>query len=491
MRVLTERSVIEHTADALEPPDAVLAGRGIGRPHERSNRESAGSPAAQSRQRGPAAVVQGSLDVARDDRVAFGTDHVGMFSTTRAHVLAVAAAATVTRLLVLAVERGDILTSFTEKSDDFAQTLASSGTYGFVPGIPSAYTQPLYGWFLAALYWILARDWVVVGLAQTAVAVLVALLVYEIGRRYVSPRAGLIAALLATVHPYLVWHDVHVNREILDQVVGAAVFLLALRLAERRSALLAVALGVALGAAVLGNSRLVALPLAVAAFLLWRRTRAATTALVLVAAAVTVTPWLVRNHAEVGCWALTTDARALWKANNVNTYETLRAGRWIDDVPALPGAPRLTPEFTRDIYRQTGRAVRIDECAQMRLYRHATVEFWRQHPGEKAKLMAQATWMLWSPAPTKTEGGPSASGHERARTWSELLYAVPLFVLAFVGLRFVPRALLVLSLVFLVYETLAAMVFAGATRYRVSWDFVLAVLAGAAADHLLARRASS
>ena len=44
---------------------------------------------------------------------------------------------------------------------------------------------------------------------------------------------------------------------------------------------------------------------------------------------------------------------------------------------------------------------------------------------------------------------------------------------------------------FTAYETLAAMLFAGATRYRVPWDFVLALLAGAAVDRLLARRSSA
>ena len=54
-----------------------------------------------------------------------------------------------------------------------------------------------------------------------------------------------------------------------------------------------------------------------------------------------------------------------------------------------------------------------------------------------------------------------------------------------------PRRFLALALVFLVYETLAAMLFAGATRYRVPWDFVLALLAGAAIDRYLIRRASA
>ncbi len=40
----------------------------------------------------------------------------------------------------------------------------------------------------------------------------------------------------------------------------------------------------------------------------------------------------------------------------------------------------------------------------------------------------------------------------------------------------------------LAYNTLAALVFAGATRYRVPWDFVLALAAGAAVVSLVDRR---
>jgi 4-amino-4-deoxy-L-arabinose transferase-like glycosyltransferase len=401
------------------------------------------------------------------------------------------AAAVLPRLAVLAYERGDILRSFTEKSDDFARVLVSSGTYGFVPGIPSAYTQPLYGWFLAGLYWMIERHWLVVGLAQIAVAAGTALVVLWTGRRFLSPRAGLLAALVSTLHPYLVWHDVHVNREILDQPIGAAAFVLTLLAAERGAVWLGAGLGVVLGLGILGNTRLTALPLFLALYLLWSRAGAATVAAVLVLCIATVTPWVVRNKVQVGCYTLTTDGRALWKANNLNTYSTLARGGWIDDVPPLPGAPKLTPEFTRDIYQQTGRKIRLDECAQMRLYQHATTRFWKRHPGEKLRLMGQATRMLWDPRPIKTESGPEAGGNARLRTWVEAAYAIPLFALALLGLGAVPRRLLVLALVFLVYETLAAMLFAGATRYRVPWDFVLALLAAAAVDRFLLRRASA
>jgi hypothetical protein len=174
----------------------------------------------------------------------------------RSALLLVVAAAAVPRLAVLAVERNDVLTRYVEKSDTFARTLVSSGTFGFIPEVPSAYTQPLYAWFLAGLYWPLERTWVVVGLAQIAVAAATALVVLAIGYRLGSVSTGVIAALVATLHPYLVWHDVHVNREILDGLVLALLVLFALIAYERASPGYAAATGAVAGLAILSNARL-------------------------------------------------------------------------------------------------------------------------------------------------------------------------------------------------------------------------------------------
>ena len=116
-------------------------------------------------------------------------------SSRRLPYALVAAAAVLPRLGVLLHERSAITTAYVDKGDVFARTFLHHGTYGFIPGEPSAYTQPLYGWFLIPLYWIFTRSWIVVGLAQIAVATATALLVYEIGRRWISPRAGLLGVV--------------------------------------------------------------------------------------------------------------------------------------------------------------------------------------------------------------------------------------------------------------------------------------------------------
>ena len=156
-------------------------------------------------------------------------------------------------------------------------------------------------------------------------------------------RTGVLAALVATLHPYLVWHDIHVNREILDGLLAAAIVLLALLAYERRSLPLALGLGAVTGLAILSNARLLLLPLVLAPYVAWRVRPAgraiAAAALVVVGAALVTAPWVVRNKVVIGCATITTDTRALWKANNPATYDVLARGGWIDDVPDLPGVP--------------------------------------------------------------------------------------------------------------------------------------------------------
>src|SRR2546423_15479814 len=130
---------------------------------------------------------------------------------TRSAVLLLGLATALPRLAALLHERGAIVASFTDKGDDFARTFLSTGTYGFIPGHPSAYTQPLYGWFLIPLYWIFGRHWEVVGLAQICVAVATTLIVWQIGRRWLTPAVGLLAGLAVALPPEPVRHRVHLN----------------------------------------------------------------------------------------------------------------------------------------------------------------------------------------------------------------------------------------------------------------------------------------
>jgi hypothetical protein len=404
----------------------------------------------------------------------------------RAHLWLVAAAAIVPRAVVLVHERDKILTAFTDKSDDFALTFVHHGTFGLVPGQPSAYTQPLYGFFLVPIYWIFGRHWWSVGFVQILVATGTAFLVYAIGARVLSRSAGVFAAVVSTLNPYLVWHDVHLNREILDQLVAAALVLCVLIAADRRSVPWAVAAGLFAGVAILGNVRLSALPLVLAAYLLVRTGWGWAPVALVAAAAVAVAPWVVRNRIQVGCFALTTDGRALWKANNLQTYGLLTQGKWIDDVQDPPGHPFPNPEEARVLYQRGKGKFHIDECANQSYYQHRAWVFVRDHPGAKAKLSGLAVRMEWDP---RTTASATDSGRGLLRTWAQPLYTSLLYALALVGLFLAPRRFAALAVLILAYQTLAAVVFVGATRYRITTDFLLALLAAAVFERVRARRA--
>ncbi len=409
-------------------------------------------------------------------------------ANTRAAAALVAAAAVLPRLVVLLVERGSILTAYTEKSDDFARTFVSSGTYGFVAGHPSALTQPLYGFFLIPIYWIFGRSWESVGIAQIVVATLTALTVLAIGRR-VAPRLAALAAIVATLNPYLIWHDVHVNREILDQLAMALIVLTTLVALERRTIRWVALDGALCGVAILGNPRLLLVPVLIGVFLAVLRVgRPAVTVLAVVAAAaLVVSPWVIRNKVSVGCFAVTTDGRALWKANNPLTYTTLAHGKWIDDVPQPKSFPPSAETAALE-YESTGVYPAIDECAQMTHFENLATTWMENHPGAKAKLAVQATGLLWDPRSHETQGrSGKGTWRDTARSVVEPIWAIPVYVLALLGLFLAPRVFASLAALLLLYDTADAWVFAGTTRYRIAFDFLLVVLGAAALERLASR----
>jgi len=164
----------------------------------------------------------------------------------------------------------------------------------------------------------------------------------------------------------------------------------------------------------------------------------------------------------------------------------------VPDIPQrIGGVPDRwhTPEEAYGIWTSPPkhRIIDVPECYQQSFYERLVFRFWEHHPGAKAKLMAQATWMMWSPGVGIT--GAQESGVDSVRKWVEPLYMVPLYILAIAGLCFVPLGFRVLAIIFALYETAAAWVFAGTTRYRVPWDFVLALLAAAAIDRIAVRAA--
>lgn len=91
--------------------------------------------------------------------------------------------------------------------------------------------------------------------------------------------------------------------------------------------------------------------------------------------------------------------------------------------------------------------------------------------------------MLWQPTFT-VETGESAGG-TAARLGRRLVepgYMLVLYALALIGCFLALGRFPALAMGLLAYNTLMAMVFAGTVRYRIPWDFLLALLAAFAIE---------
>ena len=151
---------------------------------------------------------------------------------------------------------------------------------------------------------------------------------------------------------------------------------------------------------------------------------------------------------------------------------------------------RARPARGAALAREGGRRSRsraakaVDECAQASFYRDEVLDFWREQPGEKARLAAQAVGMLWSPFLSVAADDPAQQG------LADLLQRTvePAFVLAALRARALGRVPRTAPFRRAGgsrcsgFNTLMAMVFAGTVRYRAPWDFLLALLAAFALE---------
>jgi len=199
--------------------------------------------------------------------------------------------------------------------DRLAAALAEGRGYVNEAGQATAYYPPGYPAVLGVVYWLAGHRPVAGEALNVVLGALTAGLVYWIGSRAFGRAAGLLAALAFAVFPSHILYASQLHSE----VVFTAAYLLALGLllaapppGDRRWVPFWLAAGLVIGVAAL--IRPVALSLlAVIPFALRPRgtpwpALARGTLLALVAAAVAVTPWVVRNAVRVGTPTIATNA---------------------------------------------------------------------------------------------------------------------------------------------------------------------------------------
>lgn len=344
-------------------------------------------------------------------------------------VIALVALALVVRGGVL-VLRSDSLARDPDGYRHLARSLVSDGTFGY-DHVPTAYRPPLYPLVLTPCVAIGRMSNAAIAVLHLAVGLVTVLLVDRLGRRWGLGHWSLLGAALVACDPILLEQSTLVMTETLATLL-AVVSLLALTAAsERPSALRAAAAGACLGLAVL--CRATFLPwMALAALVLpafaqtWT-TRLRVFASFVLAAAVVLAPWTLRNQIHFGrpIIATTHGGYTLLLGNNPSFYEYLRSGAW--------GTVWEADAFNEDWRARATRTRPADEVRNDRLAYAEAFENIRRQPGMFAYACAVRVGRLWAPLPHQVN--PEEGPYERwARNLVGVWYAA---VLATCGLGIV------------------------------------------------------
>ena len=191
-----------------------------------------------------------------------------------------------------------------------ARHLFETGSYG-TPGqsSPSDWSPGL-PLLVAGLYTVIG------GSAELAARLMIAglgtlmvLFTFLIGRRVAGVGAGLLAAALVATYPTYIENNAQLLSEPLAGFLLTSGLLGVLWAAERRGLLAWAVPGLAFGALTLTRPEYQAITFAFAVLVAWRAWRdagpvrgVASAAVVIVAAALVVAPWMVRNRLELGKW---------------------------------------------------------------------------------------------------------------------------------------------------------------------------------------------
>ena len=244
---------------------------------------------------------------------------------------------------------------------------------------PTAFRPPLYPAALAVVQAV-GGAWTAERLLSALLGVLTVLLVYLIARRLWGQRVATVAGAIAAVFPPLVMFSATILSEalFLPLVLGAVLAVLYFRDTQRMRWV--VAAGVLCGLAVLtrANGLPLVLALAVGVWtsrpLLSRRALVAP-AVVVLATALTIVPWVIRNAIEFDRYVGITTSGGFALAGTYNAEARSEA-----EHPGQPVSPNQLDTYQDELTRRD-----LDEDEMIGLLNDQATDYIRDHPGYVAQ----------------------------------------------------------------------------------------------------------
>jgi len=360
---------------------------------------------------------------------------------------------------------------------EYAKNIAA-GKGLWIEGGGYAMRPPVYPYFLALTY-LLGGNYLLVVIPQAVFGAVTIACAFLIGRELFSQRAGLMAAFFTAFYPYYVVHDTALQETSLVTALAALSVYLLLLARRRRSRGIWLGAGAMLGLAVL--TRTTMMPFALAA-LAWiavfgegqGTAKLPRASLVLLAFAVVVGAWLIRNDLVIGRPVLTSEAGyQFWTAHNPETFSRY---------------PRESMDRSRDVAFQALRpsekqlveSLYGNELALNDWFMKKGVDYARAHPGEtlSGALRKIAAGFSWTMNPNR----------ERLVQVLYFLSYVPIAILGLLGMVLARHRWREHSLIYLQFLAfiLVTAVFWAHTSHRSYLDIYLIVFSAYAVDRMIA-----
>ena len=350
-------------------------------------------------------------------------------------VIALALAAGLVMIALTGAERSN----FVDSEDYIAagQQLLRDGTYP-AAGILPFFRAPLYPLFLSGIWSVTGESYLAVKLVQ---------LVLHAGSAFFVLRAaevvsknkvvGLIAGALFAANPFFAFNAVSIQTEVVHTfLITYAVFQIArLLTAERVSFGSAIQMGIAFGLAALCKPSALGVCFVFVGMLIVFRFREritwAASAATIAAMFFVILPWSFYNLKTKGEFILINDASG-WVM-------------WIGNVPeslAIYEGDFPSPQAAIDYQNYVSKTLSNQQIAEFEstvgysslsykqreaLWRSKAIEVMSANPATTAKLFLLKFYLFWKPF-------ISGEVYSSVQVWVSALFAIPLFILGFVGL---------------------------------------------------------
>jgi 4-amino-4-deoxy-L-arabinose transferase-like glycosyltransferase len=347
-----------------------------------------------------------------------------------------------------------------------ARDLVEHGTYGLQTLRP-----PGYPTLIAAVYRVFGENLLPLRLVEALLAAIAVGLIGKLGARLFGERAGMIAMALAALHPMLSFMPATGYSESTSALLYVLVVWFGFSALERGGTWRWALAGVLLGVSTLVRPNAIMLMPGLGlgfALLLHRRRRGWLVPIVVtgLAFALTLAPWMIRNHNVHHRWFFisTGGGRQLWLGNNINST-CITTEDPIMDAETKAALARLEGFFDQDRY----------------LYGEA-MRFIREHPGRAAQLYLVKLGNIFALFPeTLTRTYVNAASRV-----TQGIASVVIFLGTLLGLRFLRRepSLWPLVLGTLSFLLPTALVFSS-MRYRILFEPCLILIAGLGFARLL------